>query len=149
MTQLEKGKYYLTSLNPNDFEISQFIYSPSYISLESALSHHGILSQFPFEITAITLRKPVTKLINSKTYTYSRLKKEIFTGYVKKGETLIATPEKAFFDYCYFICKSLKSESYLNEMDLSRVSKTRVNEFLRISPKSFANKIDLLIGKYL
>lgn len=149
LTQLEKGKYYLTSTKPNEFEISQFIYSPSYISLETALNFHGILSQFPYEITAVTLKKTVTKVIDNKTYVYSQLKKELFTGYVKKGDSLIAIPEKALFDYFYFICKSLKSESYLNEMDLNKINVSTIEEFLSLTTSPIKSKIKALIENYL
>ena len=55
--KIEKNKYILSSPSANDFLIANFLYQPSYISLETALNLHGILSQFPYEITSITTRK--------------------------------------------------------------------------------------------
>lgn len=149
LTQLEKGKYFLTSAKPNDFKISQYIYSPSYVSLESALNVYGVLSQFPFEITAVTLKKPTSKFINGKTYTYSRLKKSLFTGYIKKDDYLMASAEKALFDYLYMACKSLRSESYLNEMDFSKIDKKVLLEYLQTTSKSTQKKMLTLVKRYL
>ena len=51
------GKYQVVNSVPTDFEIANYIYNPSYISLESALSYYGILSQFVYTITSITTKK--------------------------------------------------------------------------------------------
>jgi len=81
LTQIEKGKYFTTNNPPLDFEMANFIYTPSYISLETALNYFGVLSQFPHEVTSITTKRTKQKDINSKVFSYSRIKKEVFTGY--------------------------------------------------------------------
>ncbi len=149
LTQLEKGKYMLTKSGVSDFNISQFLYSPSYVSLESALNLYGILSQFPFEISAITLKKSVTKEILGKTYRYTHIQDRLYTSYEKKENYLIATPEKALFDYLYLCTKSLKSESYLDEMDFTKVKKRELAKFTLRVNKSTGAKINKLIEKYL
>lgn len=149
LTPLERGKYFLTKSNISDFSISQFIYSPSYISLETALNIYGILSQFPFEITSITLKKSVTKTIQSKTFKYSHIQKSLFTGYIKKEDYLIATPEKALFDYLYLCSKSIKTESYLNEMDFEIIKKKDLFTFINLMSKSKRFAITQLIERFL
>src|SRR3990167_8806067 len=59
ITQLIKGKYLflLSSKAPHDFTIANFIYQPSYVSLESALSLYGIITSFPYTITSVTTKK--------------------------------------------------------------------------------------------
>ncbi|GAH85528.1 unnamed protein product, partial [marine sediment metagenome] len=42
--RIENGKYLFSFIEVSDFEIANFLTSPSYISLESALSFYGILS---------------------------------------------------------------------------------------------------------
>src|SRR3989344_3011499 len=113
LTSLEKGKYYVTSKQPSTFEIANFLYSPSYISFETALNYHGLLSQFPLEITSATLGKKSEKRINDQLYVYSQIDKKLFTGYYKESNYLMATKEKALFDEVYLISKSIKSESIL------------------------------------
>jgi predicted transcriptional regulator of viral defense system len=149
LTQLEKGKYFITNKKPGEFEIAQFVYSPSYISLESALNLYGILSQFPFEITSISLKKTTTKELIGKTFTYSQIKKSLFTGYIKKDNYLIALPEKALFDYLYLISKAVKTDTYLGEMDFSNIKKGKILEYL--DPDTNQNSVKILdyINNYL
>ncbi len=123
LVQLEKGKYYVSSKEPLDFEIANFLNSTSYISFETALNYYGILSQFPFEITSATLTKTKKKEILGKTYSYSKIAKGLFTGFQKEDGFLIALPEKALFDYLYLITRGVKTENYLDEMDFSRIKK--------------------------
>ena len=55
--RLSHGKYLLNTKKASDFEIANFLYNPSYISFETALNYHGILNQFPFEISSATTKK--------------------------------------------------------------------------------------------
>ncbi|MFH1389062.1 MAG: hypothetical protein ABIG86_03545 [Patescibacteria group bacterium] len=147
--QLERGKYYLKQNAPSDFATSSYLYNPSYISLESALNYYGILSQFPFEITAITTKKTCVKNINDKIFSYSQIKKELLTGYESKNNFLIAYPEKALFDYFYFVTKSFRTENYLSEMDLSQLSKEKIRLYLPLVSANSKSGIAVLIDKYL
>lgn len=149
LTQIEKGKYFTTNNPPLEFEIANYIYTPSYISLETALNYFGILSQFPHEITCISTKKAVQKNIKGKSFSYSKIKKELFTGYQKIDSFLIATPSKAFFDYLYFITKSLRTENYISEMDLSKVSKSEVLSYFKLLKTGKVNNLLELINKYL
>lgn len=147
--QLEKGKYFLSGSNISDFEIAQFVYSPSYISFETALNYYGILSQFPIGITSATTKKTVEKKIQDRLYVYSKLSTKLYIGFYKEGKSLIAYPEKALFDQFYMISKGLKTEQYLDEMDYSNLKKKKVEEYLKILPENLENRVNELICKYL
>ncbi|MGI6443598.1 MAG: type IV toxin-antitoxin system AbiEi family antitoxin domain-containing protein [Candidatus Dojkabacteria bacterium] len=149
ITPLEKGKYILTDSNVTDFEISQFLYSPSYISFETALNYHGILSQFPFEIISATTKKSKSKEILGKTYTYTKISKQIYTGYYKLDNCLMAYPEKALFDQLYMIALKKKSAEYLNEMDYTNIKKREVEKYIYLLPKRLKKPIKILISQYL
>jgi len=142
---LERGKYCLASSQISDFEIANFLYSPSYISLETALNYHGILSQFPLEITSVTTAKRTTKIVLGKAYTYSKINMGLFTGYYKEENFLIATPEKALFDFLYLISRSLRTASYLDEMDFSGVKMDGVRRYLELVGQRDATRIDKLL----
>ena len=149
LTKLERGKYLLTDANLSDFEIAQFLYAPSYISFETALNYHGILSQFPVEITSATTKFPVQKVIQGKLYSYSKIKVNLFTGYYKESNFLIAYPEKALFDQLYMIAKGLKTEEYLDEMDFHRIDNNALNEYMKLLSQNMKHKINAYRGKYL
>lgn len=115
--RLSKGKYLFLygKGNVSDFEIANFLVIPSYISLESALSFYGILEQFPYKITSLTLSKPKEINVRNKTFSYSRIRKENFKDFLMKDSFLIAEENKALFDYLYFIYKGLRSVNFLKE----------------------------------
>ena len=149
LTQLEKGKYSAINKQPSDFEIAQFLYSPSYISFETALNYHGILSQFPVEITSVTTKKRTIKTIENKIYSYSKINSKLFTGYYKEGIYLIAYPEKALFDQFYMISKSLKTQGYLDEMDYSQLNKNKVIKYLDLLTDNAKKLVSELLNKYI
>ena len=103
--KLIKGKYRFLLNSTNDFNLANFIYQPSYVSLESALSFYGIVSGFPHRITSLTVKKSRMFIIDNKEYLYSKISSKLFWGYEKKENFLIAEKEKALIDYLYFCQK--------------------------------------------
>lgn len=128
--KLLKGKYLFLFGKINDFTMANFLYQPSYVSLESALSFYGIITGFSYKITSISLKKTKNLLIDNKELSYSQIDKELFFGYEKKDNFLIAEPEKAIFDYIYFSQKGLRSRD-LSEFDLSGIDKPKLNHYLK------------------
>lgn len=135
LTKLERGVYALGSRMPDDFCIANTIHRPSYISFETALNIHGMLSQFPYEITSATTGKPIQKTIQGKLYTYSRVQPEFFFGYEKTNGFLMATPEKALLDQAYFATRGLR-QFPVDEYDLSRINKARLAAYISSLPKT-------------
>ena len=121
LINIEKNKYCVTGKNIDTFEIANFLYQPSYISLETALNYWGILSQFPFEITNVTSKKNITKKFDEKIYSYSHINSKYFGMFTKKNNMLIALPEKALFDQIYLASKGLKSINF-DEYDLGNIN---------------------------
>ncbi|MBU1104628.1 hypothetical protein L6255_02755 [Candidatus Parcubacteria bacterium] len=120
--RLSLGLFLFSEAKVTEFEIANFVYAPSYISLESALSFYGILSQFPYTITSITSKKSKRLLIENKEYRYSKIDDSLFWGYERKKTILIASPEKALLDSLYFASKGLINID-LKEMDLTILNK--------------------------
>lgn len=141
LTVLERGKYYVTSKTPSDFQIAYFLYNPSYISFETALSYHGVLSQFPTVITSVTTRRSRTKVLPNKEYTFSHIQKGLYIGYIKKDGFLLATPEKALVDQIYFSLKSLKSIQNLDEYNLNIIDAKKVYEFLNLMSAGYKKSL--------
>ncbi|MCX6719213.1 MAG: hypothetical protein NTZ38_02450 [Candidatus Taylorbacteria bacterium] len=129
LKRLESNKYIIPSKNPSRFLIANFLHEPSYISFESALNFHGILSQFPSEITSATIRKTRNKEIDSILYSYSHIAEDLFWGYEKRNGFLIAFPEKALLDQIYLSTNG-KKQIDIHEYDLSNINKGRFQEYL-------------------
>lgn len=133
LRKLERDKYILADAHVNSFQIANFLYEPSYISLFTALNFYGIVSQFPYEISSITTKKPVTKIIDNVAYRYVRMKKNLFWGYELKEGFLIAQPEKALLDALYLMSKGL-AVVHIDELDLSNIDKKRFDLYKKKFP---------------
>lgn len=122
LIRLMKGCYASTFNLPEEYEIGNSLYSPSYISLETALNYYGILSQFPYAIASVTTKKAKKIKANSKEYDYAHINKNLFWGYKKENGLLIATPEKALVDLIYFACKGWRAID-INELDITSLNR--------------------------
>ncbi len=106
--QLKKGRglYGLADRPPHPFLLANRLYRPSYISLESALSHYGLLPESVYAVTSVSTRGTRTFQSLGRQFTYQKLKAAAFTGYLPlaiDSETVwIASPEKAAADMLYF-----------------------------------------------
>lgn len=120
--RIAQGKYQFLLKEADDFELANFLATPSYISLESALSFYGILSQFPYSLTSVTPLKSRKVIYKNKEYEFAHLEKKYFWGFVRKNNFLMASPEKALLDELYFLAKKLRT-IHLEDLDLSRLNK--------------------------
>ncbi len=130
LKRVANGKYMLSFKEVNDFELANFLINTSYVSLESALSFYGILSQFPYTITSITIQKTKKIIYRKKEFEFTHLRREYFFGFTKKNNFLIALPEKALLDELYFISKGLRNLS-LEELNLSLINKSKLKKMMR------------------
>ena len=123
--KLRNGLYALRMDPPNELEIANRLYQPSYISFEYALHHHHMIPEATYAVTSATTKTTTEFVVQGKSYEYSRLKKAAYRGYefakIANTGVLIATPEKALIDYLYFVDLKLKS---LNE----RLSVRKINK---------------------
>ena len=135
LIKIEKNKYLLKDAKINDFALANFIYQPSYVSFESALNFYGILSQFPYEVSSATPKKTTEKVFQGKVFVYTHIKKDLFWGYEKKRNFLIALPEKALLDQLYLSAKGYRRIN-LDEYDLERINVSRLRSYLRKYPQT-------------
>jgi predicted transcriptional regulator of viral defense system len=123
----KRGFYFFKDYPPNEYELANRLYFPSYISMETVLSRHGVIPETIYPIISITT-KPTRKFIcQNQEYLYHKIKKEAFTGYVKKGDFLIAETEKALADYLYFV--ALGQKNLNSRVNLKNINKTRLRQY--------------------
>ncbi len=104
----------------NLFVLAQKIYGPSYISLESALSHHGWIPETVYTITSVTSKRSKEFENTLGQFIYRRISSDhLLTGVervgVESGSFLIARPWKAVADYIYTYKKDWKGRKPLME----------------------------------
>lgn len=102
--------------------VANRIYTPSYISLHSALSFYGMIPEEVVQLTSVTTLK-TAKFNNSfGTFHYQNVKTNLFFGYeikmMQNGRGLLfATPEKALIDLLY-LNSFYKTEQDMEELRL-------------------------------
>src|SRR5689334_8528842 len=62
LMHIRKGLYLLTDVlgyseKPHPFELAHYIYAPSYISLESALSYHKLIPEAVYTTTSVCIKR--------------------------------------------------------------------------------------------
>ena len=111
LVRLRRGKYLLPSHYqtpaPHPFYISNYLYSPSYVSLYTALEYYKLIPEHTQVIQAVTTRDTRAWKTSLGSFHYQSLKTNRFSGYglIQVGNhsqqrALIASPEKALVDLC-------------------------------------------------
>lgn len=106
--RLKHGLYEVAYLEPAsspDFYVANRLYEPSYVSLETALSHYQILPEMAAQVTSVT-SKPTRRFRNQHgLFLYFTVQASAFNGYgllrMQDLEVRIAEPEKAVLDRLY------------------------------------------------
>ena len=100
---------------------------PAYISLQSALFHHGLIEQIPSILYAVTPSRPRQFRTPMGAISFHRIPSDLFTGFeLSSGsDAKIAIPEKALFDLLYLAPGGSRLFSKLPELTISRGFKWR------------------------
>lgn len=95
---------------------------PAYVSLQSALFHHGLIEQIPSVIYAVTPARPRRLQTPMGTISFHRMPPELITGFelAPGSNAKIATPEKALFDLLYLAPGRSRVFSTLPELAIPR-----------------------------
>ncbi len=140
---IRRGQYFnlkSREVETGNYEtIANSLYFPSYISLEWALQHYGLISDRVITVTSVTInrsKKFDTPLAN---FSYEHLNKKRYpigniVLNIKGGKSfLIARPEKALMDYVNLRAKNLKvsSGSDISEF-LEEDLRLDINKFKKI-----------------
>ena len=86
------------------FVLANMGQSPSYISLMTALDYYDITSQAQrnvVESVAVTRTKEIC--VNSDIFRYTKLREDLYSGFIKRNDFFIAVPEKALVDAFYLM----------------------------------------------
>lgn len=129
------------------------IYQPAYLSLETALSYHGLIPEGVYSLTSVTTRKTQIYTTPLGHFSYQQLKPALYFGYEVLRPAgrpiLMANMEKALLDYCYlhphlttaadFEALRLNADVLLARLDRRRLATyqalfhhTRLNQRIRV-----------------
>jgi predicted transcriptional regulator of viral defense system len=126
LIQIRRGFYLIAQpyrdMQPHPFLIANMIKMASYVSLQSALGHYGIIPEYVPVITSVTTGRTEEIITEVGRFQFKHIKKDLFWGYqrievVAGTKIFMALPEKCLLDLIYLTPKS-DSVEYLEEMRL-------------------------------
>ncbi|MBU1702949.1 hypothetical protein KJ951_00960 [Patescibacteria group bacterium] len=128
------NKYYIfTDVAVNEpllYLIANKIYYPSYVSLETALSYHGLIPEAVYGITSVSTKRTYSFNTHFAAFSYCKISPRLFFGYnlekLNGYYVKMASPEKAVLDFFYHS---------------SRMDKKGEIEEMRFNEDSFREKI--------
>ena len=118
LIQLKRGVYVLNKndrkVNPSRFFFANQLLWPSYVSLESALGHYGLIPEAVMDVTSVTSKKTSRFKNLLGEFIFQRIKPAAFRGFRSyKDEAgldvFIAEPEKAVIDFLYLNLRKFKT----------------------------------------
>ncbi len=150
VVRLRNGLYYLPWNRPITLVIANVLYRPSYISYETALSHHNLIPESVYSVTSATPRRTKEFEAGGLGYIYHSIKRGAFTGYrgYKIGEAtaMMADPEKALCDYLFLVF--LKKRALNERIAWRKVDRKKLLQYARLfKPKTFLAWVSHAIGQ--
>ncbi len=128
------------------------IYSPSYVSFETAMSYYQLIPEGVYAITSATSIKTNEFETGTGTFIYHHLKPSLFFGYhlVEAGDQRIkmAEVEKTILDYFYINENINTNEAFAGmrmntDVLLSRLNVEKLNAYLKIySNKALEKRVN-------
>lgn len=149
---------YETNTNTSGYLLASFIYGPSYLSFEYALSFHNLIPEKVVTYTSATFNKRKNKEYKNMFgyYTYKDIPKTAFHYFVKayvegSYSYFIASPEKALCDLLYTLppVKNVKALEQLMfeslRIDIEEFNSLNSNDIIFLSSKYISNNIRFLV----
>ena len=107
LVRLKRGLYAFSHTKLDEFVLANFLYRPSYVSLESALNSYGIIPDVVPNVTSVSPTTSKTISTCRGIFLYSKISRRLFFGYRSVNDPstslpyFMAEPEKALLDYIY------------------------------------------------
>lgn len=141
--KITRGYYIFSDLKLDEkiiFEIANKIYSPSYVSFETALAYYGLIPESVYGITSASTRRTYVFKTSLAEFFYRTIKPRLFFGYnlIEHNDKYfkIASPEKAVLDY-FYINSGIKDTNDFESLRINKavflklVSMAKIHSFLK------------------
>jgi len=147
--KLRRGLYALAppfqKVKAHPFLIANRVMQPSYVSLQSALAHYGLIPEYVPLTTSVTTVRTDRWETPLGSYAFRHLKTELFQGYclleVGPGQrAFVASPEKALLDLIYLEAGA-DSPIYLQELRLQNLDQLDLDALQRHADSAQSPKL--------
>lgn len=147
--QLRRGLYALAPpyqrTKPHPFVVANWVVRSSYVSLQAALAHYGLIPEAAPVVTSVTTGRPGRWDTPLGAYDYHHVKVGLFFGYrldeVSPGQhAFVATPEKALLDLVH-LHPGGDDPAYLQELRLQNLERLDVEALQRLAEQAGSPKL--------
>lgn len=156
LVQIKKGLYVLgqriSDQIPHPFLLANQLYGPSYVSLESALSYHGLIPERVYQTSSVTTRLSKTFKTELGIFDYTQVEAAYFSlglsnqGNANSGYFMIAKAEKALWDKIVLtsgvlfrskvdVLRFLEDDLRIDLTDLAQFDLVEMKTWIPFSPK--------------
>jgi len=130
---------------PHPFLVANMVKRASYVSLQSALSHYGLIPEYVPYVTNVTTGRPETIFSSIGNFIFKHIKTALFHSYkyIELGEgqsAFIASPEKSLLDLLYLTPVS-DSIHYQNELRLQNLEALDIVKLFHLAQESKSQKL--------
>lgn len=126
------------------FQIANLIQVPSYISLMTALDYYQVSTQLQQDfIESIAVKRTKETEIEKNMFIYSKVKPELYFGFIRQKDFFIATAEKAFLDAMYLTSWGRYSLD-LASIDLGKLKLDELYKIAATFPAKTKNLLDAM-----
>ena len=137
--------------------IANKVVSPSYLSLESALSFYGLIPEETPNPTSVTTTRAENFHAAGRLFIYQHIKPDYFRGFLKvkyeNQKILIASPEKALWDKMYLHSLnhrfSIEWLEGLRLQNLEEFDLSKWEEYERLTPLAHINRASKIVSKFV
>jgi len=149
LIKLKKGLYTLAQpyrkVTPNPFLIANAMKKASYVSMQSAMGHYGMIPEHVPTVTSVTTQRPEQVKTPLGHFVFRHVKKNWFHGYRQTDlgsgqQAFIATPEKALLDLVY-LTPGADNYDFLRELRLQNLEQLDVGVVRKLADKSGSVKL--------
>ena len=141
LERVTRGAYLLRDMKVYTPEVACLLVPDSYISLESAMSYHGMILDRIYRVDLACVRRVKSFRVRDTEVRITRIPPHLYCGWEVEesihGTVRMATAEKALFDRIYLDRHAVANCDYFEGMGLQpdALSIDRFNELTALSPK--------------
>lgn len=147
--KLRRGVYMLVKpyveLTAHPFLVANTLKRASYVSLQSALAHYGLIPEYVPVITSITTGRPEEVETPVGRFQFRHVAPRLFYGFTeieisRNQPILLAAPQKAIIDLLYMTPSSDEIE-YIRELRLRRPEHFNIADLQKSAERSGSSKV--------
>ncbi len=135
------------NLTRNDyFVIANIVQVPSYISLMTALAYYDVSTQAQQDYQeSICLKRSIVYNVRQAVFSYVKMQRPYYSGFVKTEGFFIATKEKAFLDAAYLYSFG-KYRFDIDSLDLNKLDFNKLKNMVKNYPQKTKDVVKRLCG---